>query len=484
MPDSFCPACLLPDTGLSACPHCGWQEGRSRVDALYLIPGTVVNPPYQVARVLGHGGFGITYLGWDANLQIKVAIKEYLPREFAYRAPGGGQVIAYDGDARPRFESGLNSFLDEARVLAKFQQHPGIVSVLAFFRAFGTGYMVMEYVEGQTLNRYLQQHLGRLNWNQTLDIFMQIMDALRAVHKAGMLHRDIAPDNIYLCGDGRVKLLDFGAAQAGWDSLQQSHDARIVMVKPGFAPEEQYRDPREQGPWSDVYSVAASMYYCLTGQAPPDALERLEQDRLKPPSAYGVTIPAAVEQVLLDALAVSSLRRPQTIASLQNQFLSLQAKPAPAIREPRSEPLISRQPPDRLQPVEQGASLPIFHWRRWLLIGFVLVCLWLLAYRLTVNKQADSLPEPLPADHAGSSFEKTDEMDEAGDNAHQRELERQAAEELKRQQAAALQRFEERQRQQAGPLPANPKQPDPRQMEHLRSLCAEWGATMDCENVR
>lgn len=484
MSHSFCPACLQPDSGLSTCAHCGWSRTTSTTDTLYLAPGSRINPPYQVARVLGHGGFGITYLGWDENLQIKVAIKEYLPREWAHRDADTGQVVANSKDAQVYFQTGLNNFLAEARTLAKFQQHPGIVSVLSFFPAFGTGYMVMEYVEGRTLKSYLQQQ-GRLGWTQTLDIFMQIMDALRAVHKAGLLHRDIAPDNIYLCGDGRIKLLDFGAAQLDRGGSGQIIHSQAVMVKPGFAPEEQYRNIREQGPWSDIYSVAASMYFCLTGQIPPDALERLKQDQLKPPSAYGVLIPPTAEQALLNALAVNSFQRPQSIETLQQQFLSLSVSPAAGLDTSTNIPVKLRQNSQISCPAESKTRY-FFSWQRWLLICSLSLMMLAFIFQAAKDKKPQIERAPLVTDYGQSLqtpiTEPISNNDEIMDRNRQREIERQASEELKQQQAAALKRFEERQRQETTPADKSLKPVDATQSEHLRSLCDEWGATMDCKD--
>ncbi|MDD2737744.1 MAG: protein kinase [Methylomonas lenta] len=486
MPHSFCPACLQPGSGLSICANCGWNKTSSTTDPQYLAPGSTLNPPYQVARMLGHGGFGITYLGWDANLQIKVAIKEYLPREWAHRDAKAGQVVANSSDAQVHFQTGLNNFLAEARILAKFQQHPGIVSVLSFFPAFGTGYMVMEYVEGQTLKSYLQ-HYGRLAWTQTLDIFMQIMDALRAVHKAGLLHRDIAPDNIYICSDGRVKLLDFGAAQLDGIGSVQSAQSQTVIVKPGFAPEEQYRNTREQGPWSDVYSVAASMYYCLTGETPPDALERLKQDSLKLPSAYGVLIPPAAEQALLNALAVNSFQRPQSIETLQQQFLNLPANPAVGL-DTRTNIHVNPQLKSKFAYPVASKNRYFFSGQRWLIIGSLSLMMLIFIFQLAKDKNPRIEPVP-ETKESGPSLqmsapEPISNNDELVDRSRQRELERQASEELKQQQAAALKRFEERQRQESAPAQQGSKSLDATQKEHLRSLCDEWGATMDCKDFQ
>lgn len=440
-----------------------------------------MNPPYQIARVLGHGGFGITYLGWDANLQIKVAIKEFLPRDFARRNSQNGQISALPGEAEQHFVTGLQQFLDEARILAKFQQHPGIVSVLAFFRAFGTGYMVMEYIEGETLKSYLQRRGGRLNWQQTLDIFMQIMDALRAVHGAGLLHRDIAPDNIYLCSDGRIKLLDFGAARHALAG--DSHS--LVIVKPGFAPEEQYQGTFEQGPWSDVYSVAASMYFCLTGQTPPEALDRAARDTLQPPSAFGVTMPVAAENTLLNALAVKAWQRPQSIEALQRQLLtsdSLQSS------QTLSTPARRTRQPSTLSDSPEPIDTPI-PTQRWWLIGLIAAALFIVVYQLAriglEHKPAAIIRQkPTPAVSSDDSSNSSSlPGDEDIDWAAQRERERAAAEELKQQQAAALRRFEAYRKNDMSEKEESADSDELRQ-EHLRSLCNEWGATMDCQNIK
>jgi serine/threonine protein kinase len=465
----FCPACLQSLNGLSVCAHCGWYSG-TRTDSLYLPPGTVVKPPYQVAKVLGHGGFGVTYLGWDANLQIKVAIKEYLPRDLAHRSRhNNGQVMA-DNAASGQFQAGLTRFLDEARTLAKFQQHPGIVSVLSFFPAFGTGYMVMEFVEGQTLKSYLDRN-GRLNWTQTLDIFMQVMDSLRALHKADLLHGDVAPDNIYICGDGRIKLLDFGAVQSSVSTDQEAQAE--VILKPGFAPEEQYRNSGQRGGWSDVYSVAASMYFSLTAQIPPDALTRRNRDTLKPLSAWGIHLPPAIEDTLMSALAIDASQRPQTIESLQQLLL-------PVTVQPKSEP-VSQHPFDPGLPQEPTALLQLERSRAWpwlFWFSVVIVCISILALMLGSEEQEvhERPVGELPSLEQSVQSNVPSLPDNRIDSAYL-EREAEAAAELKRLQQEALRRFE----QQRGIPESTAKPPSAWQADHMRSLCDEWGATMDCQ---
>jgi serine/threonine protein kinase len=321
MSNNHCINCLHESTGLYEypCASCNWYPEQYSNSGLYLSPGTILHGQYQIAKLLGHGGFGITYLAWDNLLEIKLAIKEYMPRDFATRNSTNSEISTFAGDAQANFSYGLERFLEEARTLAKFQQHNGIVSVLNVFYGNGTGYMVMEYVDGLTLKEYLIQK-DKLTWEQTLKLFMPVMDALREVHKYGMLHRDISPDNIYLCRDNRVKLLDFGSARYALGGHSRSLS---VVVKPGYAPEEQYRTKGNQGPWTDVYSVAASMYRCITGLVPPDALDRLDEDELRTPSKLGINIPDKAERELMAALAIKSNKRTQSIEAFQKELLSV-----------------------------------------------------------------------------------------------------------------------------------------------------------------
>ena len=325
-----CPNCLAA-TPRTPCASCGWQAPQDNSPPALAL-GRVLDNRYRLGRVLGHGGFGITYLAWDENLHLRLAIKEYLPRDAASRAPDGISVAVYSGPAGEQFRYGLDRFLDEARTLARFDQHPGIVTVKNFFRAHGTGYCVMEYVDGITLRDYLEQQPGgRISFDAALKLLMPVMDALRAVHKEGLLHRDIAPDNIYLTQDGRIKLLDFGAARfaAGEHSKSLS-----VILKPGYAPEEQYRTKGQQGPWTDVYGLAATLYRAITGQTPPEALDRLDHEELLAPTQLGVAMDAEQEAVLLKALAIKARERYQNMAELQQAWrpdLHPSPQPSPPI---------------------------------------------------------------------------------------------------------------------------------------------------------
>jgi serine/threonine protein kinase len=281
---------------------------------MYLPSKTYLNKRYVVEDVLGLGGFGITYLATDTLLNVKVAVKEYLPRQLATRLEGHTQVTVYTGEARQHYEYGLAKFLEEAKALAQFAAHPNIVTCNDFFAENGTAYLVMHYIEGITLKEYLARQGDTISFEAAISIMMPVMDALREVHQAHLLHRDISPDNIFLTTTNQVKLIDFGAAryQAGEQSKSLS-----VILKPGYAPEEQYRSSGKQGPWTDVYAVAATIYRAVTGQNPPEALDRLAEDTMVPPSHLGVKIPPVGETALLRALAVKAGERFQSIGDFQ-----------------------------------------------------------------------------------------------------------------------------------------------------------------------
>ena len=342
--ERLCMGCMKERlAGEETCSNCGYVEGTAPDSPLYLPPRTILEGKYLVGRVLGQGGFGITYLAWDVNLNVKLAIKEYFPQDLASRAAGYSQVSAYAGSMSSQYDYGLDKFLQEARTLAQFEGHPNIVSVRDFFKANGTAYFVMSYVEGITLQKYLSERGGKLPANQTFGIIMPVLDALQAVHGADVLHRDISPDNIYINQRGQIILIDFGAAR---QAIGEKGRSLSIILKPGYAPEEQYRSKGIQGPWTDIYAVAATIYHLLTGQQPPEALERLSEDNLVPPSQMNVEIGEREEMALLKALAVRSEDRYQSVQDFQTDLLKeLQAA---ALVAPEKTPLPEATPEDFL----------------------------------------------------------------------------------------------------------------------------------------
>ncbi len=310
------------NTDQTVCPYCGadTRADPSPREAYHLTPGQMLkNYRYIVGRALGYGGFGVTYAGFDALLEKRVAIKEFLPGELATRLPGTVKVSVFPGEAtETQFISGLQSFMDEAERLAKFNSVDSIVNIFDCFVENDTAYLVMELLDGQTLKSYLDER-GRLPYNEALEIMIPVLDALRQVHSQGIIHRDISPDNIFLTNDGRVKVLDFGASRY---ASAISEKSLSVILKYGYAPKEQYTTRGDQGPWSDVYAAGATLYRMLTGRKPDDALERAAHDTLIPPSKLGVKLPKNAETAILNALNVEASCRTRSAEELLDQLRS------------------------------------------------------------------------------------------------------------------------------------------------------------------
>lgn len=256
------------------CPYCGFSAAEYSADPLVLPMGTRLNDKMIIGRVMGKGGFGITYLGYDLRMDKIIAVKEYYPNGIAYRAPTGADVLPADEKSAEAFENGAQKFYTEAEMVAQFNGNPNIVSVYDYFRANNTVYLVMEYLRGLTLKNYVKKH-GKLTDGQALFVIDKIAAALSITHSAGVLHRDISPDNIMLCMDGKVKLIDFGAAR---QIMAESSSNLTVVMKPGYTPIEQYTKKGRQGAWTDIYSLGVSIYYALTGVIVDDPYARIDED--------------------------------------------------------------------------------------------------------------------------------------------------------------------------------------------------------------
>lgn len=270
---SYCENCF-GETKERVCPHCGCDLSEFVSDPTLLAPGSVLFGKYIIGNVIGKGGFGVTYLALDTVSKRKVAVKEYFPYALARRAVESSAVTVTFADGREAFELGAEKFYEEARVVSKFKDNPNIVKVYEYFYENDTAYLVMEYLNGQILKEYIRDN-GTITAPQALHIALSIVNALEQAHKASILHRDISPDNIILCSNGTVKLIDFGAARQVVVELSQSFS---VIVKPGFAPLEQYNKKGKQGPWTDIYSLGATLYFALTGDIPDDPLTRFDDD--------------------------------------------------------------------------------------------------------------------------------------------------------------------------------------------------------------
>lgn len=292
------------------------------------LPVGFVLKEYRIDSVLGTGGFGITYLAFDAHLQCQVAIKEYLPGEWATRAEGQ-QVVPRSSEHADDYREGLSSFLAETRVLASFR-HPHIVRVNRFFEAHGTAYMVMDYEQGQSLRQWVKTPAAR-DEATLRRMFAGLLDGMEQIHNAGMVHRDIKPSNIYVRdSDSSLVLLDFGAARQA--SSEAAAEGVTSMVSPGFAPFEQYHARGVQGPWSDLYALGGVLYWLVTGHKPLEAPSRVKDDGLPPAAEVAAGRYGDEFLHMIDwALAVDEKDRPQSVAAFRPVFL----RQAPAPRRAR-----------------------------------------------------------------------------------------------------------------------------------------------------
>lgn len=270
----------------------------------------MVHARYRVERVLGEGGFGVTYMVTDMKENRISAMKEYMPADIAYRRPNSAEVLPQQGNA-DSFQRFRDKFLEEARIIYRYRGHPNIIEVRHLFYDNNTAYYVMEFINGMDLDKCLKQRGGHLSWEELRPIMAQVAAALQEVHRGNMIHCDISPDNIFILEGGQVKLIDFGAAKS---TLQGS--SSIIMLKRGFAPPEQLSTNGRMGPWTDVYAMAVTIYRAYTGKMPPTAEDRLTNDRTIWPSQMGIAAPTpGWEQALQRAMALRIEERYQDVGT-------------------------------------------------------------------------------------------------------------------------------------------------------------------------
>ena len=357
------------------CPKCGRANNTSNIPVHHLLPGTILNGKFYVGEALGEGGFGITYIGLDTRLNMKVAIKEFYPNGCVTRNNTYSPQVtnSVTDDRKDFFEKGKIRFLQEAQVLARFSDEPGIVGVRDFFEENNTAYIIMEYLDGITLKDYLKNN-GVLSAEKTVELLMPVMMSLKKVHAQGMIHRDISPDNIMLVGN-KVKLLDFGAAR---NVSANENKSLSIMLKPGYAPEEQYRSKGHQGPWTDVYALCATMYKCITGITPDDATQRVFSDEVKLPSMLGIRIPKYIENTIMRGMAVQQTQRFQSIDEMIRFLNGSEANSAqPVVQRPVQNSVqtpvqsVPVQPNPYLQSVNMAPSQPPKKSKTGLMVGII-----------------------------------------------------------------------------------------------------------------
>lgn len=309
-----------------ACPVCGFIERDFVPEKHHLPPRTILKGQYLVGCALGEGGFGITYIGWDLFLHMPVAIKEYFPSGVVIRDQGQHTVNVFAGKDEQSFLLGRDRFFREAQKVARFDNNPGVVSVKNCFLENGTAYIIMEYISGINLGTYAAQRGGKLGFQETLQLLKTPIQTLEELHRYSTYHRDISPENLMLSKTGTVKLIDFGSAMES-DSEKKT---RVLMVRSGYSPVEMYSSTGKDGPYSDVYSMAATIYKLITGVTPPAATERLNADSLVRPTMLGVKeISQEQEAALMKGMAVQLNDRYQTMAEFFHDLYGYGINDAP-----------------------------------------------------------------------------------------------------------------------------------------------------------
>ena len=319
----ICLKCMHPLKGEKRCPKCGFDIDTYKPKEHHLKPRTILHGQYIIGTVLGEGGFGITYVGWDLMLHMMVAIKEYFPVGIVMRDSVQNTVSVFSGADEEFFRHDRGKFMNEAQKLAKFDGNPGVVSVKNYFMENGTAYIVMEYIQGITLNTFIQQNGGKLSMQQTLTLLDMPMRTLAQLHKDKTFHRDISPENLMVTNDNAVKLIDFGSAMDHNVDMK----TRTLKVRPGYSPIELYTTDGKEDTYTDIYALCATIYKAITGVVPPMVTERIMEDKLIPPSKLGAKgITPKQEKALMTGLAVNSANRYQSMEELRKDLMGNEAQ--------------------------------------------------------------------------------------------------------------------------------------------------------------
>ena len=360
----LCESCFGEVEEKGKCPHCGFSKEEFEPDALVLPMGTKLQDKILIGRVIGKGGFGITYLGYDMRMERVIAVKEYYPNGIAYRSQSGTEVLVANANTQEAFENGTEKFYAEAEMVAQFNGNPNIVGVYDYFRENNTVYLIMEYLNGVTLKNYVKRH-GRINDGQALFLMDKMAAALSITHSAGVLHRDISPDNIMICLDGKVKLIDFGAARR---IVAESSSNLTVVLKPGYTPIEQYTKKGRQGAWTDIHALGASIYYAMTGKVLDDPYERMENDPEFETNLHGIN--DTLWNVIKKSTMINAQDRYGNAIELRKALAGVSAplkaepivldsedmKPGESEKSETKSVLTEREKPESSQPIELFAG--------------------------------------------------------------------------------------------------------------------------------
>lgn len=308
---NLCINCFKYTGGEEVCMHCGTVQHTRPRQICHLFPHSILRDRYIIGSVINNGGLGVVYKAYDTKLENIVAIKEFLPTQnsMVNRVPGSNEVLLINEDNYDEYTAMKNEFIAEARTIAQFAHCESIVRINEYFEENNTAYFVMEYLEGISLREFLSNNAGGIDFSTTMSIVLPIMEALKAVHKENIIHCDVCPENIFICVNKHIKLLDFGSAKFSHDTRENT----ALVTKPGFTPPEQYTSKGKLGVYTDIYSVAAVIYTILSGVTPAESIERLEKDNLQKLSKMNVQLPPFADKSIMKALALKEENRFKSI---------------------------------------------------------------------------------------------------------------------------------------------------------------------------
>lgn len=336
-----CQHCFEPKFGNVICPHCGFDPATIRKYSGILSPFSVLHGRYLLGHVLGKGGFGVTYIAKDLNYNRICAIKEYLPSEYSTRSGSTKNITPFsDAKAQYVFNHGREKFVEEAKTLTTLKNDPIVVDILDFFQENNTAYLVMEFLDGQDLRKKARAQGGKLDPEFAKTVFVTVASSLMEIHKLNILHRDLSPENIIVTKDGKIKLIDFGAAR---NFVSTQNAGMSILLKPGFAPPEQYERKGNQGPWSDVYALCATFYNLVSGKPLVDALFRYRGQEQPPLATLGCSVTKRTSDVIEKGMELDYKRRYQDFRVLLNDIdIGVSVSSIPK-QKPEQKPVIKEK---------------------------------------------------------------------------------------------------------------------------------------------
>ncbi len=385
----YCMGCMHKLDWDGRCHYCGFDERNYKKDQQLGLHTRLKNGEYMIGRQLGQGGFGITYIGMDTTLLQTVAIKEYFPFG-AVRRNDRNEIELYDEKYRKDYEKGLESFLCEGRILARFSNLTAVVGVKNFFHENNTAYLVMDYVEGLSVREYVKNY-GVLSPDRTIFLVQQVIADMQMIHHKQVLHRDVSADNLIITHNGSLKLIDFGATRQEFTKNQYTG---TILCKQGYSAIEQYSTGRNQGPWTDIYGLCASIYFMLTGVVPDSAPDRIQNDCVRSLVQMDeIAMPKVQKEAIMKGLAVEVEHRYHTMAELyaalygekledisgyyerENNESALRKKESPAHHALEQKSVSRTKMKRALQDIEEDREKGKKRKRRLFIYAVVVICL-------------------------------------------------------------------------------------------------------------